>query len=409
MQILRIGNGEIKLRKVALAHLHGTVEVVMGKLRITGVAVDVVHWPLQMKRRHGVGDIEQSLPGAIVKISTDAGITGWGEAAPWSVFTGTAEANASGIHQYLAPLLVGADPLKISTLMRLFDSALVGHNEGKAALEMALFDIAGKHMGVPVAQLLGGYYRSHVPLSVSIANPDFEADLAFAKRLVRQGINIFKVKTGFASHQQDLKRLERLRSELPDTVDLRVDYNQGLDPWNAIRQLKDLEAFRPTFIEQPVKRDQRQAMAAITRAIDTPIMADESVFTPAEAVEMVRGQIADLVSIKIMKSGGILRAREIASIAEAAGITAYGGTMFEAGLAIAAGLHMVAATPNIALGAEFYTSTWVMGVEILRQPIVIEQGQTRVPTQPGLGVEVDEERLKRISTAHFECGASKKE
>src|SRR5262245_22528272 len=124
MQILRIGNGEIKLRKVALARLPGTVEVVMSKLRITGVAVDVVHWPLKMKRRHGVGDIEQSLPGAIVKISTDAGITGWGEAAPWSVFTGTAEANANGIRHYLAPLLLGADTLKISTLMRLCEATL---------------------------------------------------------------------------------------------------------------------------------------------------------------------------------------------------------------------------------------------------------------------------------------------
>jgi muconate cycloisomerase len=378
------------------------VEANMKKLRITGVAVDVVRWPLRMKRRHGVGDIEQSMPGAILKISTDAGISGWGEVAPWSVFTGTAEANASGIHHYLRPLLIGADPLKIATLMRQIEKTLVGHSEGKAAVEMALYDIAGKQLGLPVAQLLGGYYRSQVPLSVSIANPQFEEDLDFAKRLVGEGVNIFKVKTGFSSHREDLARLERLRSELPAAVDLRVDYNQGLDPWDAIRQLRDIESFRPTFIEQPVKREQRAAMAAISRALDTPIMADESVFTPAEAVEMVRGQIADLVSIKIMKSGGITRAREIASIAEAAGITAYGGTMFEGGLAIAAGLHMVAATPNIALGAEFYTSTWVLGVEILRQPIVIEAGQTRVPSGPGLGVDIDEDCVKRISTAHFE-------
>jgi muconate cycloisomerase len=374
----------------------------MKKLRITGVAVDVVHWPLKMKRRHGVGDIEQSMPGAILKIDTDAGISGWGEVAPWSVFTGTAEANASGIHHYLRPLLIGADPLKISTLMRQIEKILVGHSEGKAAVEMALYDIAGKQLGVPVAQLLGGYYRSRVPLSVSIANPDFEEDLAFAKRLVGEGVNIFKVKTGFLSHREDLGRLERLRSELPASVDLRVDYNQGLDAWDAIRHLKDIESFRPTFIEQPVKREQRAAMAAISRALDTPIMADESVFTAAEAVEMVRGQIADLVSIKIMKSGGITRAREIASIAEAAGIAAYGGTMFEGGLAIAAGLHMVAATPNIALGAEFYTSTWVLGVDILRQGIVIEAGHTCVPTGPGLGVDIDEDCVKRISTAHFE-------
>ena len=373
----------------------------MSELRITGIAVDVVRWPLKMKRRHGVGDIEQSMPGAIVKIATNAGIVGWGEVSPWSVFTGTAEGNATGIHHYLRPLLVGADPLKISTLMRQIEKTLVGHTEGKAAVEMALLDIAGKHLGVPVAQLLGGYYRSHVPLSVSIANPDFDEDFAFAKRLVADGINIFKVKTGFSTHKEDLQRLERLRADLPATVDLRVDYNQGLDPWDAIRHLKDVEAFRPTFIEQPVKRDQRAAMAAITRAIDTPIMADESVFSPAEAIDMVRGEIADLVSIKIMKSGGIARAREIASIAEAAGIAAYGGTMFEGGLAIAAGLHMVAATPNISLGAEFYTSTWVMGVEILKTPIVIERGSTRVPTGAGLGVEVDEDAVRRISTAHF--------
>jgi muconate cycloisomerase len=374
----------------------------MSELRIRAVAVDVVRWPLKMKRRHGVGDIEESMPGVIVKITTDAGISGFGEAAPWSVFTGTAEANASGIHHYLRPLLIGADPLKIGSLMRQIEKTLVGHTEAKAAIEMALFDIAGKHLGTPVAQLLGGFYRARVPLSASIANPDLDEDLDFAKQRVREGVNIFKVKTGFSTHAEDLRRLERLRAELPDTVDLRVDYNQGLDPWDAIRLLRDIEAFRPTFIEQPVKRDQRAAMAAITRALDTPVMADESVFNPAEAIEMVRLELADLVSIKIMKSGGIGRAREVAAIAEAAGITAYGGTMFEGGIAIAAGLHMVAATPNIALGAEFYTSTWVMGVEILKNPIVIEKGATLVPTGPGLGVEVDEEAVRRISVAHYE-------
>lgn len=373
----------------------------MTDLRITGLALDVVRWPLKMKRRHGVGDIDESMPGVIVKITTDAGIVGWGEAAPWSVFTGTAEANATGIHHYLRPLLIGSDPLRIGALMRAIDKALVGHTEGKAAIEMALLDIAGKRLGVPVAQLLGGVYRHEVPLSVSIANPDFEEDYDFAVQRAKEGINIFKVKTGFASHAEDLQRLERLRRDLPDGADIRVDYNQGLDPWNAIRLIKDVETFRPTFVEQPVKRDQRAAMAAITRAIDTPIMADESVFNPAEAVEMVRDHVADLVSIKIMKSGGIFRAREVAAIAEAAGITAYGGTMFEGGLAIAAGLHMVAATPNVSLGAEFYTSTFVMGVDILATPIVIERGMTQVPTGPGLGVEVTEDNVRRISITHY--------
>lgn len=374
----------------------------MSDLRITGLSIDLVRWPLKMKRRHGVGDIEEAMPGVILRIDTDGGISGWGEAAPWSVFTGTAEANATGLHAYVRPLLIGADPFAVSTIANRIEHALVGHTEGKAAVEMALLDIVGKRLGAPVSALLGGAVRDWVPLSVSIANPDFDADVALAARLCREGVNIYKVKTGFLPHAEDLQRLERLRRELPDTVDLRVDYNQGLEPWDAIRKLRDIEAFRPTFIEQPVPRDQRAAMAAITAAIDTPIMADESVFSPAEAIEMVRLRLADLVSIKIMKSGGIHRAREISAIAEAAGIAAYGGTMFEGGLAIAAGLQMIAATANISLGAEFYTSTYVMGAEILTRPIEIAGGATKVPTGPGLGVEIDPDAVRRISTEHWD-------
>lgn len=374
----------------------------MSDLRITGLSIDLVRWPLKMKRRHGVGDIEEAMPGVVLRIDTDGGLSGWGEAAPWSVFTGTAEANASGLDTYVRPVLVGADPFAVSATMNKIEHALVGHTEGKAAVEMALLDIVGKRLRAPVSVLLGGAVRDTVPLSVSIANPDFDEDVALAIRLCGEGINIYKVKTGFLPHAEDLKRLERLRRELPDTVDLRVDYNQGLEPWDAIRKLRDIEAFRPSFIEQPVPRDQRAAMAAITAAIDTPIMADESVFSPAEAIEMVRLRLADLVSIKIMKSAGIARAREISAIAEAAGIAAYGGTMFEGGLATAAGLHMIAATQNISLGAEFYTSTYVMGAEILACPIEIAGGATRVPTGPGLGVEVDAGAVRGISTAHWE-------
>lgn len=373
-----------------------------GELRITGIVVDLVRWPLKMKRQHGVGGVQHEMPGAIVKITTDAGITGWGEVAPWSVFTGTAEQNFSGIATYMKPLLIGADPRKVTTLMGEIDHVLTGHSEGKAAVEMALLDIVGKFYGLPIAQLLGGYHRERVPLSVSIANPDFEADIAFATQVAAQGYNIFKVKTGFAGHAQDLRRLERLREILPATAEIRVDYNQGLDPWTAVRQLRDLEAFALTFIEQPVKRHQWDAMAQIAAAIDTPIMADESVFSPSDALAMVRQRFADVVAIKLMKSGGIMRAREVSAIAEAGGIAGYGGVMFEGGLACAAGLHTVAATPNISLGAEFYSSTWVLAVDILEEPLRIEDGLSVVPTGPGLGVRVNEEAVRSISVARHE-------
>ncbi len=368
-------------------------------LAISGLEVFLVRWPLKMKRRHGVGDIERTMPGVIVKITSDAGIVGWGEAAPWAVFTGTAESCAAAIDVYFRPLLIGADPTDITAVMDALEHAVVAHTEAKAAIEMALLDILGKRLNAPIALLLGGFVRREVPMSVSIANPDFDEDMEFAKRLAAQGVRLFKVKTGFLSHAEDLRRMQRLRTELPAEAELRVDYNQGLEAWDALHKLRDMESFRPRFIEQPVPRDQRAAMAAITAALDTPIMADESVFSPSEAIEMARMQLCDCVSIKIMKAGGIRRAREIAAIAEAAGIAGYGGTMFEGGLAIAAGLQFVAATPNVKLGAEFYTSTYVMGVEILATPIVIRDGRNIVPTGPGLGVEVDEAAVRSISSA----------
>jgi muconate cycloisomerase len=371
------------------------------EISITKVSVDLVRWQLKMKRQHGVGGVQETFPGAILQIQTDAGITGWGEVAPWSVFTGTAEGNVAAIVHYARDLLIGQDPMPISALMASIDKVVTGHPEAKAAIEMALLDIVGKRYGLSVTQLFGGAYRSHVPLSVTIANPDFDADIDFAKRVSAMGYNIFKVKTGFAGHAQDLKRLERLREILPDSADIRVDYNQGLDPLNAIRTLRDIECFNLTFIEQPVKRFQWAAMAEFARAIDTPIMADESVFSAFDALAMVESRFADAVAIKLMKSGGITKAREIAAIAEAAGIAAYGGVMFEGGLACAAGLHTAASTPNISLGAEFYSSTWVLATEILVEPLVIESGQSVVPTGPGLGVTVDEAAVKSISVAHY--------
>jgi len=366
-------------------------------LTITALEIFLVRWPLKMKRRHGVGDIERTMPGVIVKMTTDAGLIGWGEASPWAVFTGIAESCVAAIDVYFRPLLIGADPTDITALMNAIERAVVAHTEAKAAIEMALLDILGKRLKAPIALLLGGFVRREVEMSVSIANPDFDEDMEFAKRLAGEGVRLFKVKTGFLSHGEDLLRMERLRAELPGDAELRIDYNQGLEAWDALQKVRDMEIFHPRFIEQPVPRDQRAALAAITAAIDTPIMADESVFSPAEAIEMVRTQLCDCVSIKIMKAGGIRRAREIAAIAEAAGIAGYGGTMFEGGLAIAAGLHFVAATPNVSLGAEFYTSTYVMGVEILATPIVIRNGRNIVPTGPGLGVEIDEQAVRSIA------------
>ena len=362
-------------------------------VRITGLTIHVTRIPVLIERRHGSGNVEGSVRNAILRLDTDVGITGWGEAAPWAVFTGTLESAVAALHVYLRPLLLGADPFRIEALMRAADRAVVGAPEAKAAMEMALFDIVGQAVGLPVAELLGGRCRDEIALSFSVADPDFERDMAMVKRLYSEGLRLFKIKAGFAGHAADLKRIERFRTDMPADAELRIDYNQGMVVHEAIRQLRDVEAFGPTFIEQPVPGDHRAALAEIARALDTPVMADESVFTPADALSVAAGRIADLVSVKVMKHGGMLAGRKIAAICEAAGIACYGGDMFETGVAHLAGTHMIAATPNISLGCEFYQARYFLEGDLLIEPFPIQNGRVVVPRTPGLGIRVDEDRL----------------
>ena len=374
----------------------------MMSLTITSLTVYITRIPVLIKRRHGSGDIEGSVRNAILKLETDAGIVGWGDAAPWAVFTGTVEAAAAALHVYLRPLLLGADPFRIEALMQAADHAVVGHAEAKAAMEMALFDIMGQASGLPVAELLGGRCRDEIPLSFSVADPDFDRDLDTVKRLYGEGLRLFKMKTGFAGHKADLERMARFRRDIPEDAELRIDYNQGMTAHEAIRCLRDVEAFKPTFIEQPVPGDQRAALAEIARALDTPVLADESVFTPVDAFELAAGRFADLVSVKIMKHGGMLAGRKVAAICEAAGIACYGGDMFETGIAHLAGTHMIAATPNISLGCEFYQATYFLERDLLAEPFPVRNGKVVVPRTPGLGIKVDEDRLRHYAVETFQ-------
>ena len=365
--------------------------------RIEALRVHVVNIPAKAVHSHGSGDVA-GIRSVILEVATDGGLTGWGEASPWPVFTGTVEGNAAALHVYLRPHLIGADPVQVEKHLKTADRIVVGCPEAKAALETALLDVVGQMTGLSIAELVGGRHRDTVPVSFSVANPDFDADLDDVARIHEDGVRLFKLKTGFAEPAFDRMRLERLRERYGDAVSLRIDYNQGLRATDAVRTLRDLEPFDPAFIEQPVKRHERDALAAITRAIDTPIMADESVFDPREALDGVERRLADVFSLKIMKSGGIRRALEVAAIARIGGIDVYGGCMFETGIAHAAGAQLMAALPELHLGCEFYMSTYYVREDVLAEPFPVRDGLVHVPAGPGLGVSVDPDRLARYRT-----------
>jgi len=368
--------------------------VSLASLDETIVALDVWHLalPVNSRRDHGIGTVADAVEIVIVRLTGESGTQGYGEASPWSVFTGTPEASFAALDRYLRPHVVGKRLGDFDALMALAQRAVVHCTEAKSALESAWLDLAGKVLDQPVWALLGEQHRDRIPLSVSLANPDFDADKALVERLVDDGVGLVKLKTGFRDHAFDMMRLEYLQTHVP-SLTVRIDYNQGLSVEEAMQQVPEIDRLDPSFIEQPVAHHEYDAMAALRSKTRAPLLADESVFGPEDMRRALREEICDGVSVKVMKSGGMRRGMEVAELAQTAGMPAYGGDMFESGLAHLSGVHMIACTANISLGCEFYHATYYLVEDLLEQPFPIENGAVVVPSAPGLGIGVNMERL----------------
>jgi muconate cycloisomerase len=367
-------------------------------MKIRAIESIVVSVPIRHRSVLGVGSLER-VENVIVRIETDDGLVGVGEASPWPCFADNAWSIKAAIDRYLGPSLIGENPLDIERLLLHMDAVLHDYSFAKAALDMALLDIAGRAIGKPLYALLGGKVRDHTTLSYSIANQDAEKDIAEIQWLMDQGFFVFKIKTGVLPFVEEVRRIEAIRRFLPAHTDMRIDFNQGLKRELALKTCRALEPFQPTFMEQPVRGHDLDGMAEIAAAIDTPIMADESVFSMHQALEVVKRRAADIISIKLMKPGGIIRARKVAAICEAADIPCYAGAMWESGIGIAASLHFMAATPNVHYGSDFYIPNFLMVDDLIREPLLMRDGHIYVPEQPGLGVEVDWQAIEKYRAA----------
>ncbi|WP_170549106.1 enolase C-terminal domain-like protein [Ruegeria atlantica] len=365
---------------------------------ITGFDLWHLELPVTSRRDHGIGSVEGSCEIVILRLTSEGGSEGFGEASPWSVFTGTPEATYAALDRYIRPLVVGSRVADRAGIMAKAAYAVAHCTEAKAALETALLDLTGRISGVPVWALMGGKCRDSIPLSCSIANPDFAQDIALLEQLREDGVRIVKLKTGFKDHAFDIMRLEHLAQHCPE-FSVRVDYNQGLSIEDAPAQVRDVAQFKPDFIEQPVRAHHYGMMAKLRGQIDLPLLADESVFGPEDMERAAREGICDGVSVKIMKSGGLSRGQIVARIAAAHGLSAYGGDMFEAGLAHLAGTQMIAATPEIKLGCEFYQASYFLKEDILEDPFVVQNGQVIVPDMPGIGGRPDLDKLNHYAVA----------
>lgn len=333
----------------------------------------------------------------LVKIHTDEGLTGLGEVSCDAAWSGEDHVTSSHyIQTTFAPLLEGEDPTEIERLTRSIDSRIVGNPFTKAALEMALWDLLGKAVGLPVYRLLGGPVRDFVTTKFSVSGREPAKAAEIAAWAVGIGFKAMKVKVGI-DPEADIARVRAVREAIGPDVRLGVDANGGWSPRVAIQTVRRLREFDIFFVEQPVAALDVAWLADVRRHVEVPIMADESVFSLQDAMAVVRHEAADVLSVYIGKGGGIGPARKIAAVAEAAGLTCTIGSNLELGVASAAMIHLAMATPGI--GAEEFPCDIIGPLyydeDLLVEPLPIRGGEARPPEGPGLGVELDEGKLER--------------
>jgi len=345
-------------------------------------------------------------PCDLVRVETDEGLVGFGEACPAYEFTGdTLWTVEDVIGEYLAPSVMGKDPFAVEAIVHCWERELftVGNQAAQAALEMALWDLQGKALGRPLCDLLGGRTRDGLVEVIALGWDEPAALAEKTRRMRAEGITVFKIKVGDLP-ERDEQRVAAVREGAGPDARLTVDANQGwLDAKTAVRAIRLLEPHGIEFAEQPVRMDDLEAARFVRSHVDVPIALDESVRGPREALAVAKADACDIFVIKLMKTGGILNALKVNAIAEAAGIRVMVGNMGESSLGLAAHFHLNAALANATHGdADLpwrpggYTHDIGSGLRAeLREGV----STVIVPMAPGLGITLDEDAIARQRAA----------
>ena len=367
----------------------------MESMTITAIRTEVVYG----RRKRAYGRVAATALGAIgvsehalVFVDTDAGITGIGEIS--SVFSRRGRLLARDVDEVLAAAVVGLDPFDITRIVNRMDAVLSGTELAKAGVEMAMWDIVGKALGVPVYKLLGGKVRDSVPLSYSIPFGEPEQMAEYAARRAGEGFRTIKVKVGQGA-DRDVAAVRLVREAVGDRHRVRVDANMAWQTAKeAIAIVRRMEPYDPELIEQPLPARELDALAEIRRHVGVPVMADESVWHPRDAMEVIRRQAADMVNVYVTESGGLQNAVKTFTICEQAGLPCMIGSMPEFGIGTAAQIHLGVAMTNLKLDSDTCGSLY-HEEDLLKTPLLFENGHAFVPEGPGLGIELDEETVTR--------------
>lgn len=366
-------------------------------MRITRFETYQVSVPSKGDYRMARGTHE-SLRSLVVRLHTDAGIVGEGEAhqgvAGYSAETlGTMDAV---VREVYGPLLAGRDIDALEQVALDLTLARRGNLFARCAVEMALFDAVARARKLPIVALLGGPVRNRLELSGSIGIDEPSVMAEKAATFVAAGYRTLKLKVGTPDLALDIARIREVRKAVGDAVAIRLDANSGYLPADALTFVRGLDGLGIEYLEQPVAAEHWDAMAKLTRLGIVPILADESVHTPEDAYRIIKMGAADAIKIKISKVGGYINARKIVDIAEASGTKLIIGQGICSSLEAAAEAHLACAYPHVHPVAEMVGPTKLKG-DLVEPGLDLGSGYLELPQGHGLGLTLSMKAVEQYA------------
>lgn len=343
----------------------------------------------------------------LLKLIDTEGTIGWGEADPMQPFTLESASDVVDVlRDELLPAVLRESTPEPERIDSVLDALRDGHYLAKGAISMALLDIKGKKLDIPVAKLLGKIIHRSLPVLWPLSNGSAEADIAIIDTKIVEGYNSFMLKMGLVPVHEEITRVSILKRRYGESIKLIADANQGWSLEEAQRFLDGTKGMRLAFIEQPVVKADIQAMSELTKTGSILISADESLTGLAEAEEIARREAANIFSIKSSKNGGPLRAKAIVEMAQEYGISCYMNSMLELGITQAASLQLAVTVPNLVDAGHAYMSTVRLTGDPTNFSSYIHDGMVDLPEKPGLGVEIDEGKIRQIAISSCRVQAS---
>ena len=354
-------------------------------MKITEIKFGMLRVPLKTPFKTALRTVER-VEDIVVMLHTDTGHVGYGEAPATAVITGDTHGSiVDAIRHYIAPRLIGQEVANLNRITRPIQGSMEKNSSAKAAVEIAVYDLWAQLYGAPLYKMLGGGDPA-VTTDITISVDTIDKMVADSLAAVDRGFDSLKIKVG-KDIGVDIERTKAIYAAVESRALLRLDANQGWSAKQAVYAIQALEdaGVKLELVEQPVKAQDMEGLRYVTERVHTPIMADESVFGPMEVIELIRMRAADIINIKLMKTGGISNAIRIADIAAMHGVECMIGCMLESSISVAAAVHVAVAKADVITKVDLDGPS-LCALNPVDGGVVFNESEISVTDAPGLGI-----------------------